>query len=284
MRDLLKLFIITVILTIIIFLFSYVFFTDNENQIVEEIYIDPIAKEKIIINSQINNTIKEENIEKEVKVEDELNSASRYYFYYYPSYYKDDIVKIVWSIRNIVENKEFYRKLRNFRVKFYRDRPDVRWKMKNATVNIFWPHMMWETESVAVFMHEFAHFLDLYFLEKKVYTDLSDKFYNISWKSTKIRRSGQSIKDFVSWYSMTNKYEDFAESFTYYVLHNDDFLYKSKKSDFMYKKYKFFQNSFFKNNKFVETDFWENLIIRNYYRDITKIDYDIKKFLQYLKK
>ena len=37
------------------------------------------------------------------------------------------------------------------------------------------------------------------------------------------------VKDFVSWYAMTNKYEDFAESFTYYILHNKDFLNKTKK-------------------------------------------------------
>jgi len=30
---------------------------------------------------------------------------------------------------------------------------------------------------------------------------------------------------------MTNKYEDFAETFTYFILHNNDFLKKSKDSE-----------------------------------------------------
>jgi hypothetical protein len=46
---------------------------------------------------------------------------------------------------------------------------------------------------------------------------------------------------------MTNKYEDFAESFTYYVLHNNDFYSKAKKSDILMNKYNFFKNNIFKN-------------------------------------
>jgi hypothetical protein len=40
--------------------------------------------------------------------------------------------------------------------------------------------------------------VDLYFLEKKVFTDLSDYFYNISWESTKVLKAGQKQNDFVS--------------------------------------------------------------------------------------
>jgi hypothetical protein len=39
---------------------------------------------------------------------------------------------------------------------------------------------------------------------------------------------------------MTNKYEDFAESFAYYILHNNDFLEKTKKSNILLEKYDFF--------------------------------------------
>jgi hypothetical protein len=45
---------------------------------------------------------------------------------------------------------------------------------------------------------------------------------------------------------MTNKYEDFAESFTYYILHNDDFALKAEKSDILKKKYNFFNIFLFK--------------------------------------
>jgi hypothetical protein len=54
---------------------------------------------------------------------------------------------------------------------------------------------------------------------------------------------------------MTNKYEDFAESFTYYILHNDDFLKKTKQSDILLKKYNFFDKNLFIYNEFKNTDF-----------------------------
>jgi hypothetical protein len=46
---------------------------------------------------------------------------------------------------------------------------------------------------------------------------------------------------------MTNKYEDFAETFTYYVLHNSDFVEKTKKSEVLKRKYDFFRNYIFGN-------------------------------------
>jgi hypothetical protein len=81
---------------------------------------------------------------------------------------------------------------------------------------------------------------------------------------------------------MTNKYEDFAESFTYYVLHNDDFLRKTLKSESLSKKYDFFDNILLKK-KFNDTDFSVDNTVKSYYRDITKIEIDIEKLLQYLK-
>jgi hypothetical protein len=50
---------------------------------------------------------------------------------------------------------------------------------------------------------------------------------------------------------MTNKYEDFAESFTYYILHNSDFLQKTEKSETLKRKYDFFTKNLFKNSEFV---------------------------------
>jgi len=45
---------------------------------------------------------------------------------------------------------------------------------------------------------------------------------------------------------MTNKYEDFAESFTYYILHNKDFQEKAQKSKLLQKKYDYFNIFLFK--------------------------------------
>jgi hypothetical protein len=64
-----------------------------------------------------------------------------------------------------------------------------------------------------------------------------------------------SGKDFVSGYAMTNKYEDFAETFTYFVMHNQDFLTKSQDSDILAQKYNFFSEYVFPDNSFVGTSF-----------------------------
>jgi len=129
-----------------------------------------------------------------------------------------------------------------------------------------------------------GHYIDLYYLEKKVAFDISNDFYSISWDSTKVMKKGQKNTDFVSGYAMTNKYEDFAESFTYFVLHNDDFLYKSEKSNTLKQKYDFLNKVLFKNKEFRETDFSSDSKILDYYWDITKINIKDEKFLQYLKK
>jgi len=82
---------------------------------------------------------------------------------------------------------------------------------------------------------------------------------------------------------MTNKYEDFAESFTYFVLHNKDFIKKARKSDILKRKFLFFYRYLFKGKEFILTDFSESNKVENYYRDITKIDFSLKNFLEFVK-
>ncbi|MCD5380513.1 putative zinc-binding metallopeptidase, partial [Candidatus Gracilibacteria bacterium] len=113
--------------------------------------------------------------------------------------------------------------------------------------------------------------------------DISNNYYDISWYSTVVMNKGLTQKDFVSGYAMTNKYEDFAESLTYYVFHNDDFVVKMQDSDILKKKYSFIKNVIFSDESFIGTDFSLNNTVKSYYRDITKIDFSKKNFLQYVK-
>ena len=83
---------------------------------------------------------------------------------------------------------------------------------------------------------------------------------------------------------MTNKYEDFAESFISYILFNDDFYNKSLKSETLQKKYDFFAKYIFRNNEFKNTSFNKNPIPTDYYRDCTKIEVNLEKLLDYLNK
>ncbi len=92
-----------------------------------------------------------------------------------------------------------------------------------------------ETELYGVLIHEIGHSVDLGHLsevkrkkisefndgKKPVYeTDPSLEFYRISWTDEKTRKRDASNLDFVSGYGLSDPFEDFAECYVYYVLHN----------------------------------------------------------------
>jgi hypothetical protein len=92
---------------------------------------------------------------------------------------------------------------------------------------------------------------------------------------------GSDVNDFVSGYGMTNQYEDFAESYLYYVLHNEDFIYKTLDNPSLARKYNYIREYIFPKNQFLQEDFSAQGV-SDYYWDITKQEVDVKKFLQYL--
>lgn len=248
-------------------------------------YIE-IAK-KIIKDGKI------EDIKKEIKEENKIKEKEKIItnldikkinFAFIPNKFKIEQNDNKIDIWIILENNIFYYFLKEINILFYEKKWDVRWKMKNKQIKIFWPQHMEEDELMAIFIHEFAHYIDIYFLKRDGWKDISNEFYNISWNSTKVIKSWLTEKDFVSGYWMTNKYEDFAESLTYYILHNRDFFKKSLNSEILRKKYNFFNFILFKSEIFKSVGFSKNKEVKNYYRDITKIHFYRKNFLQYLKK
>lgn len=103
----------------------------------------------------------------------------------------------------------------------------------------------------AVFIHEFGHITDLGCLtgnessgksafkdgSKPVYNDdPSVAFYAISWKNEKAKRSGVSKADFVSGYASWDPFEEFAETYAYYVLQYDAFVARAQKNDALRQK------------------------------------------------
>lgn len=136
-------------------------------------------------------------------------------------------------------------------------------------------------ERMSVFFHEFGHYVDIHFFEKQLYADISDQFYDISWQSLDVQKPGSKKEDFVSGYALTNKYEDFAETFLYYIFHNEDFLKKTSDSQLLYEKYIFIEEKVLGTNLFAGTDFSSEKI-QNYYWDITKISVDLEKFFAFL--
>lgn len=279
-----KIFIFTLIFSFLIFITKNYFFwwkQNFENEIIEEKYIEPTVK------------IQENNVDKNIinkKVEEKiianLSSASKFNYSFIPEGFSSerDLKYYIDAFDIFINSSIIERKIISLEVFFYKDKFDVRWKMQNKKIKLFWIYNMNLWEFLAVSIHEFWHFLDLYILEKKVTYDLSDYFYNISWENTTNIKAWLEQKDFVSGYSMTNKYEDFAETFSYYILHNSDFLERTEYSNILKEKYNFFSRYVFRNDEFKTDKYKINTEIKSYYRDVTKIEFSLENFLQYLKK
>lgn len=286
--------------TVIIF-FTDTFFISKDKFIInpEEKYIEETLKSTHSDFEVLGKTLKIKNKKiKDKKVEDkkveEKNKKikkiilekikKQINFWFIPNSIKDEEENNKRDILKILNNNNFYIFLEKINILFFKNKSEVRWKMKSKQIKLFWPQYMDSDELISVFMHEFGHYVDLYYFKRENNQDISYKFYDISWDSTTIIKKWLNQKDFVSGYSMTNKYEDFAESLTYYILHNRDFLEKSINSDILRKKYNFFNLVLFKSEIFKNTDFSKNNKVKDYYRDITKIHFSRKNFLQYLKK
>ncbi len=225
----------------------------------------------------------DEDIKREKEKQERLTSALDISYNYIPENFISNIIINKENFSWILSWRNFRSLIKKITLTFYEKRWDVRWKMKNKTIKLFAPQQMEEDELLAIFIHELSHYIDLYFLERIDWEDVSNEFYDISWYSTIVMNPWLQGKDFVSGYAMTNKYEDFAESLAYYVFHNDDFVVKTQDSDILNSKYRFIQNAIFRDNSFVWTDFSSQNTIKNYYRDITKIHFSQKNFLQYVK-
>ncbi len=216
--------------------------------------------------------------------EDVLSAAREINFWFVPLSYREQQIENREWISTALKKGIMKRFISKISVVLYENKVDVRWKMKNKTVKLFGPHIMDDDELYGVFFHELAHYIDLYYFKRNRFSDISNRFYDLSWYSTIVMLPGQEQKHFVSGYAMSNKYEDFAESLAYYMLHNEDFRVKAGQSEVLQKKYDFFDNWLFKKGQFIDTDFSQGNEVLDYYRDITKIDFSKENFLQYLEK
>lgn len=281
--------VLTIIFSLIIFYIKMYFFSWIEKSIEEE-YIDrslfiSLESSKKEENEEIAMIKKNEASTGIILKENSTKKIINYKFTYIPRDFKDDSILQTNILKKIIVSSPFQELIFNLWIDIYKNTFDVRWKMKNWKVKLFWVRDIKNPELVSVFIHEVAHFIDIYYLNRDNYEekDYSYYFYDIAWDSTKTIKSSVKSYDFVSWYAMTNKYEDFAETFTYYVLHNEDFAHKALASEILKKKYDFFNKYLFKNGEFISVNFWNGDEIKEYYWDITKIDINLEKFLQYFK-
>jgi len=295
-KDFLIIILFTIIFSLLIFIVKFYFFSWIEKNI-EEQYIDRSIfvdldsskdyenkKEESINNSSNEKSTKKETVKKNIITKTPSKPKDiELDFVYIPKYFKQDALIETLILEKIIFKSPLNEIVTYLWLDLYKTKFDVRWKMKNARVKLYWVLLMEDSELVSVFIHELWHYIDIYTLNNINLTikDPSYYFYDIAWDTTKTIKSSMTQQDFVSWYSMTNKYEDFAESFAYYILHNNDFLEKTKKSKILLKKYNFFWKYLFKNDEFKSIDFWNDEKIKDYYRDITKISINLENFLQY---
>jgi len=163
----------------------------------------------------------------------------------------------------------------------YKNSAHTRGRMKDGNIHMYNPESMTDAEFLGVLIHEFGHYYDIHSLRGNAFGDVSQKFYDISWQSVTTVKPWIWREDFVSGYSMTNQYEDFAETYLYFILHNEEFAFKSLSNEALQQKYDFMR---------WYVNLWPWLILssfgthemQDYYWDITKLPVDVKKFLQYL--
>ncbi len=117
-----------------------------------------------------------------------------------------------------------------------------------------------DAEFRGLFLHEFGHVTDLgclngteqsgpsSFKDGKtiIYNDdPSVRYYSISWLDSKTKRPEAEAEDFVSGYAKKDPFEDFAEAYAYYVLHNDLFKQRAESNRAIAAKYRWFQRNVF---------------------------------------
>jgi hypothetical protein len=110
-------------------------------------------------------------------------------------------------------------------------------------------------EMIGVVTHECGHIISLKaFVGKKkdgispfpdghlpTYNGLAAKFYSISWKNSDVMRPTTESNHFVSGYAKENPFEDFAETFAYFVLQKQAFIGRAEKNTVLSEKLAFME-------------------------------------------
>ena len=147
-----------------------------------------------------------------------------------------------------------------------------------------------EKEFVAVFVHELGHVVDLGVFkgtseENSGFFDMgspipiddqSIEFYGIVWEGEDIKLPGVTRDDFVSGYASWNMFEDFAETYIFYILHEKHFQELLKKSERLAKKHQFIKDKVFGGRIY---DFYAGDAYPEDIFDTTVLNFDLEKFL-----
>ena len=151
-----------------------------------------------------------------------------------------------------------------------------------------------DEELVGVLVHEMGHVMDTGvmkgsykggvsgFLDGKKHVRTDDDslgFYKISWKNEVKMKNGAGKLDFVSGYAMSDPFEDFAESYAYYILHGTEFRRLARTNVKLKKKYDYLKTTVFEGKEYFNGDPTlrrMNMSLRHY--DVTVLPYNIDRF------
>ncbi|MFA5830065.1 MAG: hypothetical protein WC843_06285 [Candidatus Gracilibacteria bacterium] len=155
-----------------------------------------------------------------------------------------------------------------------------------------------DTELVSVLVHEMGHIVDTGVVEGNSSSEESDfqdgnnpvykddpslEFYSLSFLDEKTLRPDASRMDFVSGYAMSDPFEDFAETYNYYILHGGEFRKLGTQNKVLQAKYNYLKTRIFHGEEFFNDDEKRlgittqvGAVERNY--DATLIPYDLNKF------
>jgi hypothetical protein len=155
---------------------------------------------------------------------------------------------------------------------------EPRGKMQGHTITLA-PGVQQDSEFVKLLVHEVSHYIDIFYLRSTLMArDPSSTFYAISWKDKSTKKSTETLANFVSGYAATSQYEDFAESLTFYIFHNEEFADRALKNSTLREKYLFISRYVFGDDTYIGTDFTLGKV-PSYLWDTTKLPISLKKYL-----
>lgn len=182
-------------------------------------------------------------------------------------------------IQNILRSDTMHFSYSALRIILDMNQKEPRGKMQGHQITLS-PHVPKDSEFIKLLVHEVSHYIDIFYLTSALWKgkDPSEYFYRVSWIDKTTKKSWENLSSFVSGYAATNQYEDFAESLTFYIFHNDEFMERALKNDSLRQKYLFIANYVFKDGEFLDTNFGITKV-PSYLWDTTKLPVSVKKYL-----
>ncbi|MDD5025847.1 MAG: putative zinc-binding metallopeptidase [Candidatus Peribacteraceae bacterium] len=173
--------------------------------------------------------------------------------------------------------------LKNFYVRY--DHPTQRGLAGKSSIII--DGSVSDSEFMALVVHEFGHVTDLGCVRgnsssgESVFRDGSDRiyaddpsvsFYTISWSSPSAHKSGTQAADFVSGYAAWDPFEDFAETYAYYILQRPAFAARARENDVIARKFQWMKEHVNINDIATGLTVWNGTVPW----DVTKLAYSWK--------